>query len=313
MENNTIIASKFYFISPVDILNQLIDSLIRLEFETYIINGDNKFKIFNVLDKQSQHIIFISLRNRKEALEWLEITSNVVQSTNLRIKLGAFVYSHITDDLKDDFQKNGIEIIPLSRISGNAIYVVKEIVPLFNAYNRRRYIRAKADGTCLALLQKRNKDRTIRAEIIDISSHTFSCRIDPKDEGFLKDKLYRDVFLSLRGMQLQVSARLLDHRDEGPMRTYLFAICGDGRETARKGTSQKIPSFIRKRLFSFIKNFLSTYIRQRLAFESEGYSSGNFIVQEFRCVMDNLFYANHIGYPSLYIHGTLNRWKFPFP
>ena len=181
-------------------------------------------------------------------------------------------YYNISENLKEEFQQGGIEIIPIMKIKENAFHVIRKIVALFNAKNRRKYIRAKTQGKCFAFLQKRDQNLSIRAEIIDISTHTFSCKIDPKDESLLKNNLYRDVFLSLKGMQIQVSARLIGHRDEEMGRVYLFSICGDGREPSNASVSQKIPSSIRTRLNTFIKTFLVTHIRQRLASLKEGYS-----------------------------------------
>lgn len=273
MEESYIVATKFYFINPVDLLTPVIDALIRLEFETYIIQKEDKEKLFKLLDIQSQHVIFISLRNRKDALDWLESSSIISRRNHIKIKLGAFVYtSNINEDILLDFQRKGIEIIPSARMSEKPFDVIRKIVSLFNAKNRRKYIRAKAQGKCLAFLQKRDQDLTIRAEIVDISTHAFLCKIDPKDEEYLQKNLYRDVFLSLKGMQIQVSARLIDCReDDINGRTYLFTICGDGRKTSQGSSSQKIPTFIRKRLYTFIRNFLFDDIRQRLAFYNEGY------------------------------------------
>ncbi|MBN2442512.1 MAG: hypothetical protein JXJ04_14245 [Spirochaetales bacterium] len=270
MDDKYIISTKFYFIDPVDMLNSVIDGLIRFEFETYIVQGENKTKLFNLLDVRSQHVIFISLKNRAEALNWLEESSVIARENNVSIRLAAFVYNNMNEDLKDDFKKNGIEIIPFSKITENTFGAIQKIIRLFNAKNRRKYIRAKAQGTCLALLQKRDDDLTLRAEIVDISTHAFSCKIDPKDEGFLQHKLYRDVFLSLKGMQLQVSARLVGYRDEGMARIYVFSICGDGSDSFQSNASQKIPTFISKRIFSFIKGFLLTHLRQRFSLLSEG-------------------------------------------
>jgi hypothetical protein len=272
MEESYILATKFYFINPVDLLTPVIDALIRLEYETYTIQKEDKDKLLKILDIQSQHIIFISLRNRKDALDWLESSSVISQRNHIEIKLGAFVYSNINEDILDDFRRRGIVIIPSTKFREKTLEVIRMIMSLFHVRNRRKYIRAKSQGKCLAFLQKRDQNHTIRAEILDISTHAFACKINPGDEEYLQKNLYRDVFLSLKGMQIQVSARLEDYRkDDVYGSIYLFNICGDGRDTSRKGGSQKIPHFIRKRLYSFIKNFLFDDIRQRLAFEGEGY------------------------------------------
>ncbi|MBN2532296.1 MAG: hypothetical protein JXB88_05365 [Spirochaetales bacterium] len=270
MQESNIVATKFYFINPVDLLIPVIDALIRVEFETYIIQGEDKEKLFKIMDIQSQHVIFISLRNRKDALDWLESSSIISRRNHIRIKLGAFVYSTINEDILDDFRERGIAIIPSARIREKLFEVVRQIVTLFDANNnnRRKYIRARAQGKCLALLQKRDHDHTIRAEILDISTHAFTCKIDPKDEEYLQKNFYKDVFLSLKGMQIQISARLIEYReDDVNGRVYLFTICGDGREPSQAAGSQKIPTFIRKRLYSFIRNFLFDDIRQRLGEE----------------------------------------------
>lgn len=272
MEESYIIATKFYFINPVDLLTPVIDALIRLEFETYIVQKEDKEKLFKLLDIQSQHVIVISLRNRKDALDWLESSSVVSRRDHIKIKLGAFVYSNINEDILEDFRQKGIEIIHTTRMGEKPFEVIRKIVTLFEAKNRRKYIRARAQGQCLAFLQKRDQDHTIRAEITNISTHVFACKIDPKDEEYLQKNLYRDVFLSLKGMQIQVSARLIDSREDDEYgRTYLFTICGDGRKFSQSSGSQKIPTFIRKKLYTFIRNFLVDDIKQRLAFEGEGY------------------------------------------
>ena len=131
MEDNYIIATKFYFINPVDILDPIIDGLIRFEFETYIVPEENKTKLFNLLDVRSQHVLFISLRNRKEALDWLDASSIIARKNQVTITLGAFVYSNISEDLKADFRDKGIEIIPFSRINENAFGTIRKIITLF--------------------------------------------------------------------------------------------------------------------------------------------------------------------------------------
>ena len=258
-------ATKIYFIDPVDYLSPVIDKLIRFEYETYTVGLEDKDNLHKILDPNILNIIFISIKNVGDIEYWFNHLDTINKTRTSNIKIGAFAYSNINFDHRKEFKARNVELFLFSDIQKSVVYLCMRIVNIFGATNRRKHIRAKARGRCSAYIDEKTKKSTLTAEIVDISSNSFSCKFTENKKPQLKQVFYNNIFLSLRGIQIQVSANLIGYRDKKDGRYFLFKICGDGRGyQAERKPVIKVPSYITKRIFRFINTILIEDIRLQL-------------------------------------------------
>lgn len=217
IEKKQVLTVKIYFVEPVEIITIVIDALIKLEFETYIVREEDKEKLLKILKNDIRNVIFLSIINEKEAERYLEYIDRLNNVKDSLVQVGAFIHGNIKEASRMKILERNCSAIQFSDIQNEPLAVLKKILMYFEAKGIRKYVRVKAVGISEAYFSVKTLDNPIKTVVLDISSHAFLCRVP--DEFllfFVPGDFFHDVLLVLKGMRIRTSVKVIGFNKESP-------------------------------------------------------------------------------------------------
>ena len=254
MKNEQPFTIKIYFIEPINSISLLIDALINLEYEVYIISHEDRNKLLKLIQHEKRLILFFCIKSKREIAEWFNYIEKVKKIENVNIQLGAYVYDEMEEKEKSKLLTYNIPVIKFSAVKNKTMDVLNKIFLIYKAKNRRSFIRVKTFGSADAYFSFRNKGEPLICKIIDISAYAFSIIIDPLYKNLFEVNSYiENITIVLQGVRIKVSAKVLGFNSENP-NIYILKFCSvriqDNKvvyiDTLQSDTKIKIHSYIKR-------------------------------------------------------------------
>lgn len=264
MEKEQSFTIKIYFIEPINSISLLIDALINLEYEVYIIGFENRNKLLKIIQHEKRSILFFCIKGKREITEWYNYINKVKKLENPNIQLGAYVYDEIEDDEKNKFLTYNIPVIKFSTVKNKTMDVLNKIFLIYKTKNRRSFIRVRTFGTAEAYFVFKSKGEPIICKIIDISAYAFSIEIDPVYSNLFEVNSYiENITIVLQGVRVKVTAKVLGFNSEN-RNIYILKFCSARVQDNKSVYVDTLQSDIKIKIHSYIKRCLNHQITEKL-------------------------------------------------
>lgn len=256
---------KVYFIEPIKSISVVMDVLIKLNFEVYAVPEADSYRLVPIIKKHPRNVVYFCLVTEQHAARWLEYVDYLAKVPQSQNQFGVFVSPNVNQPTRSAFLNRGVATIDLFLFQNNTLETLKKILLYFEAREKRKFVRARAFGNCQVFFKMKNLNDAIKSELVEISIHAFSCRIESDAKVFFSRRDYiQDVTIILRGKRLRLSACFMGFDQTQPnvavFVSYFPLIVNNQVEY-----HQQLPQEIRKSIFDFILSALKEDIKQQLA------------------------------------------------
>jgi hypothetical protein len=256
---------KIFFIEPLSSISVVIDALINIEYEVYMVQEKDKEKLAKVFNVKDRNVIFFCITNQLDLPKWLKYVRFIQNYRQLNVQIGVFAYDHIRLESKLLFLEQNIPVIQFSDLRENTLTVLKRILLIFEARGKRKHIRTKTFGISEAFFCIPNLREPIRGRISYISSQAFFCELDPMYKLYFRSgSFFQEVVLILKGMKVKVSAKLVGFT-EGSTPVYLFKLYTSKVVNNQVLLSSQLAKEIKNKIYNFIKSCLTDGIKEKLS------------------------------------------------
>ncbi|MBN2738474.1 MAG: hypothetical protein JXR70_15950 [Spirochaetales bacterium] len=268
LKKDQVFTVRIYFIEAIELISVVVNTLIKLEFETYSISMAESQFLIPVLKRSLRNIIFICVNTAREAEHWLEYIDKLDKLGDVNVQVGIFTYNNISDKLKLAFLERRAAVIRYSDLQENTLNVIKKILVYFEAKGQRKFVRAKASGISEAFFTVKNLEEAVRGDILETSAAAFSCRIPQAFRVYFnKGDSFDQVLLVLRGIRVRVSAQVLGFDQKAPD-VFIFKLCTAKIEDNKLIYVDGLLPEVKAKVHTYIRMCL----RSQIASELEAYS-----------------------------------------
>ncbi len=249
-------AVKIFFINPIQIINVIIDTLINLEYESYVIIDDERDFLLELLPKYEKSIIFFTILNKTEVDAWINYSNELLKIDNTQILIGAFAYDSIDQKVSEKFLENNISVIRFEDIQKNPLQVMKQIMTVFEAKGKRAYIRSKTYGQAEVYIYQKNKDKPIVCKILDMSAYAISLDVPSEYKyDFTVGGYFQEAVLILKGVRIRCSLKVVGFSSANSS-LYILKICHAEIVSNKVVFTDNIPKDTSRKLHDYIKKCL---------------------------------------------------------
>jgi len=255
---------KIYFIEPIQLISVVIDTLIKLNFEAYSIDGAYKNKLISVLKTNPRNVIYICVLGDASVAEWLHYIDDLQAISQSQIQVGAFIFNKMPSETRTQFLERGIATIPFDSLKYNTLQTLKKILTYFEAGGKKKYVSAATFGICQAAFILKGQPTPIQTDILSLSVFAFSCRIKGIDRmHFEHGSFFHEVTLLLRGRRVIISAKFMGFGKENP-HIGIFKIYMPSPQGSANQYHNQLTQDIKNKLYDAIKSFLKDNLKKKL-------------------------------------------------
>jgi hypothetical protein len=266
MKREDVHSVKIYFVKPIDLINVFINTMIEMEYETYIIDEHDQEKLPKILPHDLRNIIFLCVPNKHNAPKWLQYVGRLKEVENSTIQIGAFAYTSMEPEIKKLFLYSLVSVIPFAELKSNPIEVFKKIFQAFDAKGNRKHIRVIPRDLSEAFIMVQNRSDPVKGKIIDLSASAFACEIDqPYHEYFVEPGVFfENILLHIRGVRIRTAAKLLGF-SEANKSVFIFRYFGTELKDGKMTYSEKVPQEVKQKIHMYITSCLREDLKEKLA------------------------------------------------
>jgi hypothetical protein len=255
---------KIYFIEPIHLISVVIDTLIKLNFEAYSIEGTYKDKLISLLKTNPRNVIYICILGDAGAAEWLLYIDKLQSIKETQIQVGAFIFNKMPLEVRTQFLERGVATIPFESLKYNTLETLKKILTYFEAGSKKKYVSSPTFGICQASFPLKGQPEPIQTDILSLSVYAFSCRISPNDRmHFEHGSFFKEVTLLLRGRRVVISAKFMGFGKENP-HIGIFKIYMPSPPGSVNQYQSQLTQDVKNKLYDAIKSFLKDNVKKKL-------------------------------------------------
>lgn len=215
---------KVFFLYPHSVIaSDLVDELIRYEYEVYTLKDYRKVKL--LLKKYTNSILFINIDEVLDEREWFEFTESIVNGPEFAgTQVGIVTYNEneslAQKYLMELFVPCGFIQLKLGKDQSRNI--ILKTLEVNECKGQRKYIRATSRNRSTATFNVNIQNELLTGYVNDISSVGMSCVFD-SNTVLRKNAILRKVQLKLHGKLILVDGIVFGSRklDED---TILFVV-----------------------------------------------------------------------------------------
>jgi hypothetical protein len=206
----------------VVVQNEIIFELIQQDFEAYIVRDHAKLP--RVLKRYPDSIVFVNLEEGQSEKDWEGWIKNVMEDPGLAdIKIG--IISSNNNDMLMRKYINTVKIMGgytvLKSDIKQTVRQVLEILKIFDAKGRRKYLRATSENEAMTTINIPFNDTYINGSIRDISAVGLSC-VFTTDPMLEKNTLCSDIQIKLQSALLKLEGIVFGSRIDGLTKIYVI-------------------------------------------------------------------------------------------
>ncbi len=266
MKREDVHSVKIYFVQPIDLIHVFINTMIELEYETYIISEDEREKLLEILPQDLRNIVFLCVANRHDVAKWLEYSKRLNESENSAVQIGAFVYTSMAEDIKKLFLYNLVSVTSFADLRTNAIEVFTKIFQAFDAKGNRKYIRVVPRDLSEAFVMVQNREEPVKGRIIDLSAAAFACEIDQRSHQYFAEPggFFENVLLHIKGIRIRTAVKLLGF-SKANTNVFIFKYYGTELKDGKISYTEKVSQEVKQKIHKYITSCLREDLKEKLA------------------------------------------------
>ena len=264
MKREEVQSVKVYFIEPVHFISVILNTLVELEYETYVINEFNKLKLLKILNDDIRNVIFLCISKKSDVDKYIDYIELVKSLESTHILFGAFVFNNMEYSDKEKLLLNNVSVTPYSEVSSNTLKVFQTILKIFEAKGQRKHIRVKAKELCDAFITLKGREKPLQVKIMELSTAAFSCEIEEDYHAFFTvGENYQEILLSLKGIRARTSGKLLGFSKDNK-NMYIFKHTLLNIQNNKMVFMDKIRKEAKQKIHAYIKACLKEDITERI-------------------------------------------------
>ena len=264
MKREEVQSVKVYFIEPVHFISVILNTLVELEYETYVINEFNKLKLLKILNDDIRNVIFLCISKKSDVDKYIDYIELVKSLESTHILFGAFVFNNMEYSDKEKLLLNNVSVTPYSEVSSNTLKVFQTILKIFEAKGQRKHIRVKAKELCDAFITLKGREKPLQVKILELSTAAFSCEIEEDYHAFFTiGENYQEILLSLKGIRARTSGKLLGFSKDNK-NMYIFKHTLLNIQNNKMVFMDKIRKEAKQKIHAYIKACLKEDITERI-------------------------------------------------
>ena len=266
MKRQDVHSVKIYFVQPIDLINVFINTMVEMEYETYIIDQYDREKLLKILPRELRNIVFLCVSNKHEAPRWLDYIEKLKRLEETTILIGAFAYTSMDPEIKKRFLYNLVTVTTFANLRENTVEVFKKIFQAFDAKGNRKYIRVKPRDLSEAFIVIPSQKDPIKGKVIDISAAAFACEIDPlHHEHFDQPGMFvHDLLLNIKGIRIRTAAQLVGY-SRANKNILIFKYYGTELKDGKIVLSETVPQEVKQKIHRYITSCLREDLKEKLA------------------------------------------------
>ncbi|MDR2402914.1 MAG: pilus assembly protein PilZ [Spirochaetaceae bacterium] len=223
--NSEILGKKIFFLYPSAVIqNEIASDLVQQEYEIYIVR--NHATLRRVLRTYPDSVVFVNINDQlqeKDCEAWIRGIMNDPATASVNIGI---LSSETNEALERKYInsvgiRGGYTVIKIKSDISKAIIKLMEILTVFNARGRRKYLRVTTDKEAQATLNMPYNGQYINGVINDISVAGLSCTFE-KNLQFEKNTFCKDIQIRLQSMILKTEGIIFGSRKEGLAMVYVL-------------------------------------------------------------------------------------------
>jgi len=207
---DTDIAKKVFFLYPHTIIKEIIQEMVRQEYETYIIEDHLLAK--KVLTKYKNSILFINIDEILKDEEWQQYTSSLLKNTGTKsTRVGILTYYSKEKGIGEKYLISiGVQcgLVRIKMAPEKCLEILLKTLDANEAKGRRKYIRALCNEK-LDLFNIIWKEKRFQGRIIDLSIAGMACFFNNQRLKLPEDTPLVNIQLVLRGVSCIISGRIM--------------------------------------------------------------------------------------------------------
>ncbi|MBN2535188.1 MAG: response regulator [Spirochaetales bacterium] len=255
---------RIFFIEPLELISVVIDTLVKMGFESYQVDEKDKLKLLRILEKDARNVIFICISSQNEIDTWFDYIMKIEQMRDYMIQVGAFVYSRMDQQYGRRFLEKNIALIKFSDLQQNTLAVLKKILFYFEARGRRNYVRVDAVDDSQVFFTIEGERKVIKAKVLNISEQIFTCHFSKTDIHLLiPGRYFLKVLLRLKGIVIHISAKVLASKKDNPL-IWIIQIYSALYKNNKVSFTTALNKETKDKLHRYIRFCLKENIKQKL-------------------------------------------------
>jgi hypothetical protein len=218
-----LLGKKIFFLYPSAVIqNEIVFELIQQEFEAYIVKDHSKLR--RVLKRYPDSILFVDIEEGLPEPEWESWIQGIMRDpATAGIEIG-IISSKDNETIMRKYVTSvkvraGYTVIQ-SEIK-KTIQQLLEILYMFEAKGRRKYLRATSENEALATINMPFGTSYIKGIIKDISAAGLSC-VFTEDPHLEKNSLCSDIQIKLLSALLKLEGIVFGARMDGLDKIYVL-------------------------------------------------------------------------------------------
>ena len=266
MKREDVHSVKIYFVQPIDLIHVFINTMIEMEYETYIVSEHDREKLLEIVPQDPRNIVFLCVANRHAVAKWLEYSKRLNESENFAIQIGAFVYTSMAEEIKKLFLYNLVSVTSFADLRTNPIEVFTKIFQAFDAKGNRKYIRVVPRDLSEAFVMVRNREEPVKGRIIDLSAAAFACEIDQRSHQYFAKpgNFFQNVLLHVRGVRIRTPVKLLGFSKENK-NVFIFKYYGTELKDGKRNYTERVSQEVKQKIHKYITSCLREDMKEKLA------------------------------------------------
>ncbi|MBN2619052.1 MAG: PilZ domain-containing protein [Spirochaetales bacterium] len=222
-ENN--FGKKVFFLYPHSVIaSDLLDDLIKNEYEIYTLKDFKKVKL--LLKKYKDSILFINIDEHLNEKEWFEFVESIVNNNDYKgVQIGILTYN----EHKELAEKYLIDLsiscgfIQLKLGKEDSKKIILKTLEVNECKGKRKFIRAKSNNLSKSTFNVKIGNDLLTGTIVDISSAGMACTFD-QTVNFAKNSLLPKMQLKLNGRLILVDSIVFGHRQVNEKETLIVVM-----------------------------------------------------------------------------------------
>lgn len=213
--SENIFGKKVLFLNPHSVIQKdLIEEIIKYEYEVYIVNDHRK--AIRIIEKYNNSILFINIDSMLKEKEWEEYVRNIMSNpVTSKVMIGILSYNENPQLIEKYVMQLMVPCgyIVLKLGLAESLEIILKVLETAEAKGRRKFVRAKCADSLNVGFNAKIRGKIFEGSINDISSAGMCCTFNDPDLNFNKELpvgLYlRDIQLKLKGIIVMVEGKIV--------------------------------------------------------------------------------------------------------
>ncbi|MBN1797865.1 MAG: PilZ domain-containing protein [Spirochaetales bacterium] len=209
------IGKKVFFLYPHTIIKEIIQEIVRQEYEAYIL--EDHLAAIKILAKYKNSILFINIDEILKDTEWQKYVLTLLNNSSTKTtRVGILTYYTKEKEIVEKYLiKIGVQcgMIKIKMAPEKCLQILLKTLDANEAKGRRRYVRALCNEK-LDLFNIIWEDKRFQGRILDLSIAGMACFFNDQRLKLPPGTVLSNIQLVLRGVSCIISGTIIKVLDQ---------------------------------------------------------------------------------------------------